>query len=178
MHLFNKIFRFLFLLSIVFTLAGCPGESDCNDTLSIGHKENLIKLIPLQTTYNQGDIVTLKAEIPASNNYFGNSINIFEKTNDYSALLTLAFNELFISNDLTFVKGSQNQFNNWFDVPYNAQNGNYEIEIKVKLNRTGNYSFVTADSFEFQGTQNCNRFRLDSNIEGMNSNEKIEFTVQ
>ena len=161
------------------TLVGCPGEVECDDIASIAKKENLIKIIPLQTTYNQGDIVTLKADIPSINNYYGSEINLFGQTNDDSALLILLSNQIFNSNNLTFIKGSQGQFLNWLNIPYNPNTNSYELEVKIKLNTLGNYSIVTnGDYFEFQGSDKCNRFRLDTNIEGMNNLEKIEFTVQ
>lgn len=159
------------------TLVGCPGEADCNDIASIATKENLLKIFPLQTTYNQGDIITLKADIPSINNYYGSQLDLFGLTNDNSALL-ITNSLLFQNNQLTFIKGNQGSYINWFEIPYNSITGNYEIEVKIKLNRVGFYSIISADYFEFQGSDKCNRYRLDTNIEGINNLGKIEFTVQ
>lgn len=178
-----KFFKTAALILLMTILTGCPGESnDCNDLDGgITRVNNLLLLTPLQTTYNQGDIVTLKIEIPSTNTYFGNEVNLFGTTNDYSGLLTLGFNQLFIDNQLTFVKGSQSNHANWFEMPYDPSNTMYEFEVKVKLNRTGQYSFFSDGNVQFQGSDNCNRYRLDTNVLGFDPNflqDKIEFTVQ
>lgn len=174
----TKILKIIGILILLITLTGCPGDEDCNDLGSSTRVDNLITLTPVQPTYNQGDIITLKSEIPASNYYFGDSINLFEKTNDYYALL-ITSSQLFFDNELLFIKGNQGSETNWFDATYNPENAKYELEIQIKLNRPGNYSFITNDSFYFQGSSECNRYRLDTNIV---NNEPgpgvIEFTVQ
>ena len=166
------------LILLLTTLTGCPGDEDCSDFGSSTRVDNLITLTPVQTTYNQGDIITLKSEIPASNYYFGDFLNLFDKTNDYNALLVTSSN-LFIDNQLLFIKGTQGSETNWFNASYNPENGIYELEIQITLNRLGNYSFITNDSFYFQGSSQCNRYRLDTNIV---NNEPgpgvIEFTVK
>lgn len=83
----TKLLKITGLFLLMVTLTGCPGEEDCFDMGSTARVDDLIKIIPLQATYNQGDVITIKSEIPAQNNYFGEPINLFEKTNDYSARL-------------------------------------------------------------------------------------------
>ena len=145
----------------------CPNnDNDCFDLGSIAGVNDLITLLPKQDIYNQGDQVTLKLEIPAINSYFGQEVNLITKTNDISALVVLAFNQLFIGNDLAFVSGSigDSPKINWFNAPYNIATGNYELEVIVTLNTLGDYSFQTDDSVQFNGQDECNRYRLDTNV--------------
>ena len=169
----------LFLLAT--TLTGCPEEADCNDAGGgISRKDDLILLTPLQTVYNAGDIVTFKISIPATNNYFfnGESINLLQETNDYEPLL-ITVDNLFTGNQLTFVKGSQSEKVNWFNLIYNNVNQLYELEIQIKLNKIGNYIIMSSESVEFQGSSKCNRFRLDTNIlHSVTGPGDFEFTVQ
>ena len=176
-----KFLKIVGLFLLATTLTGCPNE-DCNDFGGgISRKDDLILLTPLQTAYNVGDIVTFKVSIPATNNYFfnGESINLLQETNDYEPLLTTGFLSIFLGNQLLFIKGSQSSEANWFNLIYNNTNQNYELEIKITLNKTGNYYILTNDTILFQGSTNCNRFFIDTNIL---HNEPgpgiIEFTVQ
>lgn len=174
----TKLLKITGLFLLLATLTGCPGEEDCFDMGSTARVDDLIKIQPLQTTYNQGDFITFKTEIPAQNNYFGEPINLFVNTNDFEATLSTSYSYLFIGNELTFLKGSQGNEINWFNVTYNPSTSIYELEINIKLNKIGSYSLYTNDPIHFQGSTKCNRYRLDTNIEGWNSEGKIEFNVQ
>jgi hypothetical protein len=161
------------------TLTGCPGDEDCNDLGSSTRVNDLIILTPLQNIYNQGDIITFKIIIPANNTFFGEQLNLFELTNNkYEALFITSYSWLFTGNRLTFIKGSQGSEANWFTAVYNNFNESYEFEVEIKLNKTGNYTIITDDSIIFQGNSSCNRYRLDTNILGANSEDIIQFTVQ
>lgn len=174
-----KTLKLIGCLILLTTLTSCPwGAEDCFDIGRTARVNNLISISPLQTVYNQGDFITFKSTVPATNDYFGEQLNLLEKTNDFEALLLLGFDQLFTGNELTFIKGSQSSNSNWFNVLYNPDNSNYELEVKIKLNKIGNYNFFTDDSFEFKGASECIIYRLDTNVEGMNSDEKIVFTVQ
>lgn len=175
----TKLLKFTGLFLLLTTLTGCPGgDDDCFDYGASVRIDNLITISPLQSTYNQGDIITFKTGIPAQNNYFGEPINLFEKTNDLSATLVTRYSELFVGNNIIFVKGSQGNYPNWFEVTYNSLLNIYELEVKITLTKAGNYILNTNDSFEFQGSTKCNRYFIDTNIEGWNSEGKIEFNVQ
>ena len=176
---FKKTFQCIGLILILLTLTACPDEEPCTEGAAFARKIDLIQIIPLQTIYNEGDIITLKTRIPAQNNFFGNQvINLFEQTNDYSARLVLSSDKLFTGNQLTFIKGFQGENSNWMEVEYNSTTNFYELEIKIKLNKIGNYSIVSIDRYEFQGDDKCNIYTLGSNIEGVNSDSNIVFTVQ
>jgi hypothetical protein len=175
----TKFLKITGLFLLMTTLTGCPGgDDDCFDYGATVRVDNLLKLSPLQATYNQGQIVTFKILIPATNTYFGEELNLFEKTNDYEAFLLTSYSALFTGNELTFIKGSQGSEINWFNVPYNNITNMYEFEVNIKLNRIGSYVLYTNDYLTFQGSTKCNRYRLDTNIEGWNSEGKIEFNVQ
>jgi hypothetical protein len=176
----TKLLKFTGLFLLLTTLTGCPGgDEDCFDYGSTARANDLVSITPLQTTYNQGDIVTLKVTIPAINTLFGQEFNLFEKTGDINARLVTTSRYLFNDNQVTYLKGSiENYEGGWSNVSYNNVTNDYELEILIKLNRTGYYGFITNDSFEFQGSTKCNRYRLDTNIEGCNGEGKIEFTVQ
>jgi hypothetical protein len=85
---------------------------------------------------------------------------------------------LFNENILTYVKGSNRDLTKgWFNVHYNPQNQLYELEIKIKLNRVGNYQFFTSDRIDFLGTPMCNRYFIETKIMG-NVDNVINFTVE
>lgn len=161
------------------TLTGCPGgDEDCFDYGATARVDNLVIITPFQPTYNVGDIITYKVTIPSSNMFFGESVNLFEKTKDNNARIHIN-PIIFNGNEITYTKGSIEAYDGgWSNVSYNNENDNYELEINIKLLRSGLYSFFSGEYLEFQGATKCNRYRLDTNIEGGNSEGKIEFTVQ
>lgn len=174
--------KLLGILLITFVFTGCPDSSDCDDIYNMATVPDLITITPLQQVYSQGDEVILKFSVPSANDYFAyypDGVNFFEETNDNSGHLSLSSDQLFIDNELTFIMGSQGSYTNWFKVPYNPENGFYELEIRTKLNRTGEYLIYATAHFDVQGDQNCNRYRLDTNVLGMDSElGTIEFTVE
>jgi hypothetical protein len=159
-------------------LTGCPGDDQCESYNGSDVIEDLLALTPSQNIYNQGDILTLKGFIPSVNNYFGtNEVNLFGQTNDNSALLIVSFSYLFTGNELTFIKGSQGGDTNWFEMPYNPNNGNYEFEVKVKLNKVGHYSLTNSGFVDFKGNTNCNSYSLNTTVSWI-ENTPIEFDVE
>jgi len=136
---------------------------------------DVIQLSPLQETYTKGDELTLTIDIPASNDFFGSQKNIFEESGDNSALVVLADDDIFLENTLNFISGSQGRFPNWFVLPYNAENGTYELEVTVILDRIGQYSHFTGGTIEF-GQSRCPDFDLESRFISIEE-QTIEFTV-
>ncbi|QFG52907.1 hypothetical protein [Chryseobacterium sp.] len=174
----TKFLKVFFAALILSMLQSCPGiEEECND-FSVPVPD-LITITPLKPTYNQGEEIIYKLTIPAQNDYFGSSINLYEKTGDTNSWYTASSTYLFDGNTVVYLKGSKrNGAENWHNVAYNSSNGNYELEIKVKLNKIGNYSMFAEDMIDFQGSPKCNRYGIKTNILGMNSDRRIEFTVQ
>lgn len=170
----KRYLRYVLLFSSLFLLTACPSDDDCFDMASTTRVNDLISLLPEKEQYNIGDTLTLRVNISATNAFFGNEVNLYQQTGDNHARLTMS-SELFESNVLVFRAGKQGEFNNWFDLHYNTDSKNYELEIEITLNRSGQYSFTSDDSIEFDGG-GCNRFRLDSNIL-WSEYGIIEFTV-
>lgn len=101
-------------------------------------------------------MVIFRINVPATNTYFGQEINLPEKTNDYEGLLLTSYSSLFAGNQLTFTSGSQGSETNWFNVPYNANTNSYEMEVIITLNKLGTYTLHTNDYISFQGASECN----------------------
>lgn len=74
----------------------------------------LVNITPIQSSYKAGDKITLSANIPVTNEYFGESVNILEKSGDETGLLQLITVEgqgdLFQENEVIIKKGSQGIF--------------------------------------------------------------------
>jgi len=154
------------------------GEEDCNDIGRTAVVENLITITPLKTTYQQGEEIIYSLIIPSQNNYFGNPVDIYQQTNLAEGWYLGSSLALFNENILTYIKGSNKDVSKgWFNVRYNPQNQLYELEIKVKLNRVGNYQIITSDNIDFLGTPRCNRYSIRTKIMG-NVNNLINFTVE
>ncbi|WP_396192023.1 hypothetical protein [Flavobacterium sp.] len=177
----TKFIKFTGLFLLLTTLTGCPGSNeDCFDYGSTARVDDLVSITPFQSTYNIGDTITYKVIIPSSNTFFGAPINLFEITNDNNARIhinPIIFND----NQVTYLKGSVEAYEGgWSNVSYNNENGNYELEINIKLLKGGLYSFLSGEYLIFQGSSECNRYRLDTNIEGwdIDNDGRIEFIVQ
>lgn len=175
----TKFLKVFFAALILSMLQSCPGiEEECNDVGNVTRIDNLVKIYPLKTTYSAGEIITYKAEVPSVVNFNGENINVYQLTLDQNARL-YANPIFFDGNELTYIKGSQENYNGgWTNVTYNPLNQTYELEVKIKLLKVGNYSMISGEYFEISGNEKCNRFRIDSTIEGTNLDGKIEFTVQ
>lgn len=177
----TKIIKITGILFLLATLTGCPGEEDCFDMGSTTRVDDLVTISPFQDVYNIGDIIIYKISIPSTNTYFfGEEIDLFEKTNDYNARIYIN-PIIFTDNEVTYVRGSIEEYNGgWSNVEYNSENNMYELEIQIKLLRTGLYSFLSGERVVFQGSTKCNRYLIETNIEGWDiENEgKIEFVVE
>ena len=158
-----KKIAYILLLSPILMATTCEDnecgfvESPDNDIV------NLIALIPLGAEYDQGDKLTLRVNVPATNSYFGEEINLHDATGDKSAKITLFSNNIFKDNKLNFIKGSQGREANWFYLPYNKKTNRYELEVEITLNRLGLYSHYNGGEIDF-GATNCPDYRLKTNI--------------
>lgn len=169
-------------------LSGCvPGaETDCNSGKGEAIVNNLVGLSPLQNVYNRGDVITVKVDIPSKNHFFGAAReDIFSETKANNAQLIISMfiaNGLFQDNTIEYVKGSLAPDKGVvFNMPYNPVSDAYEFEIKVTLNRLGNYSlpaYENSDEIIFKGDGECNFYIIGTNKSGGNQDNKIEFTVQ
>ncbi|MDZ7807547.1 MAG: hypothetical protein U5K71_10575 [Gracilimonas sp.] len=167
-------------LSLITTIIMTTCGEDCVSVENFGEENitDIMSIAPLQTSYQQGAKITIAINLPASNNYFSEPVNLFDETSDESALVVLDDDDLFVENSLTFIKGSQGQYSNWFFLPYNSQNGMYELEIQITLDRLGTYSQPKYGRI-YLGPSDptaCAAYLL--NVQFMNIDGKfIEFTV-
>lgn len=176
----KKLFKIILTVSFFLILTACePPYEPCDGIQDTVKSQNLIKINSLQTVYNQGDIITIIVNIPSNNTLFGYPIHILNLTQDYAGEVKFRnFETLLLNNQITAIKGSQEQNLNYFRMLYNQDSSSYELELKIKLNRVGFYSFETLNLEEILFVGNCNNFLIRTNFEGANSLGKIEFTVQ
>lgn len=184
----KKILSSIGFLGILLILCACPSSrnEDCNDEGSQAWVDNLIKISPLKSTYQQGEEITIECSIPSENNFFGGvTRDIFNETNDANGRLTLASylnKDLYTNNQISYLTGSlaENTMG-WFNMTYNVSTKNYELHLKIKLNRVGSYkigSSINSQYIDFQGTSYCNRMRINTGIQGGDTTGNIEFIVQ
>lgn len=175
----KRIIFLLFLCPYLLAIQ-CP-DHDC--ALIENWEQNsfvpLVTITPIQSNYNAGDKITLSASIPASNDFFGESVNLLEETGDETGLMQLISvqgkGDLFQDNQVTFKKGSQDRFPVWLVMPFNAQTSNYEVEVEITLDRTGSYTMLTDGYVDF-GSSFCPDYRLNFLIEGFET-QFLEFSV-
>lgn len=179
---FIKIFLFLILF-----ISCIRKDEECFTITGVSTIDNLVIITPLQTTYNQGDVITVKMNIPSKNNYFtGTASDIFLQTQDLLGTFILRSSlgsniTLFTDNIVTYIKGNQDgEVTGKFNVPYNWQTDAYEFEVKVKLNRLGNYTLNggrSSDDITFVGSDKCNVIILYTNKLGVTLPNDFNFTV-
>lgn len=179
----------LFIMKkIIYLLILCPYllatqcfEEECavQENWEVNSYVPLISVSPIQDSYTAGDILTLRVTVPASNEYYGEPVNFLESTGDESGLLQLISwegkGDLFQDNTVTFKKGSQGEYSTWFEMPFNAETGNYEFEADITLNRTGAYTMLADGSVEF-GSSDCPSFILNMSYSGIDA-QSLEFLV-
>jgi hypothetical protein len=175
----DYIIKIISVVSLLFLFNSCDplGEEMCTGGSGTSVL-NLAKITPLQTTYNQGDIINIKLVVPNIINFGTFPINLFLQTNDSSVSVTYG-RDLFYSNNVTtMVTGYNTLFLDLFEMPYIPERETYELELNIKLNRVGTYSFFSGNVLRFQGIDKCNLYTISTNFEGTNSEGKIEFVVQ
>ncbi|GAB5410433.1 MAG: hypothetical protein BalsKO_27980 [Balneolaceae bacterium] len=172
----KKLLLLLFLCPYLLAIQ-CP-DKECQLTEN-WEEESIVPLItlsPIQSTYSAGDKVTLTVSVPSNNDFFGGSTNLLENSGDETGLLVLLSDNLFVDNKLTFSKGAQGKYENWLELPFNLESGNYEVDVEVTLNRSGEYS-VYAEGYVELGSSDCPDFKLNLNYSGVET-EFIEFSVE
>lgn len=131
---------------------------------------------PLRSTYEVGDEVTFKVQLPANNSFVGSRIDMFEESGELTALL-VHDDELFNKNRVSYTTGSQGKYPNWFIMPYNFNTDSYELELAVTLNRSGDYSIPNYGFIEI-GDSGCPDYRINMLFEHtVNYDESTDFTV-
>lgn len=176
------LYRSLIFVSI-FLFACCDplGEPLCGGSGGDVIVDDLVTVTPLQTSYQQGDSITIRTNIPNINNYFGLELNMIAAT--YDPLGSMTFGSIQVltdQNEVIIEKGLQGDAFNHFELPYNPETGNFELELRVKLNRVGAYSFHTGNSevFFLKGNDPCNTYTIGTNFQGRDENNIFSFTVE
>lgn len=154
----------LLLLATVMIVYGCPSES-CNEIDFIAEQYDLVEIGPLQDQISQGTVITLSLEIPATNSYFGQQINLYDKTGDDTGTLIFTGPELFTGNDLNFIKGFVDRDISIFGVTYNPITEVYELQIEITLNKLGIYRLDALHRIDFIGS-NCVGYSISTSTEG------------
>ncbi len=169
--------QYLAIAILLFGVLGCdPAREFCDDIGTSARVPDIFILAPLQEAYNKGDVVTLKGSIANISPYFAEpNVNLFEVTEKENALF-VGNDELYEGNALEFIEGSQGNHSNWFNMPYNPDTDRYEFELKIILNRTGPYNFITAELIDING-EDCNRYQINTNIAGATVDNRIIFEV-
>ena len=166
------------LLFMMMTFMGCPGEEDCNDLAYDVTVPNLAAITPLKALYEKDETITFSLIVPSENNYFGTTVDIFQQTQDRAPLFSFSSRQPFEGNTVNVIKGAKAKYVNQHYLHYNADNHSYELMIEITLNTVGEYSiFSYGDRIHFQGDSYCNRFLIETNVEGTNADYKIEFEV-
>lgn len=175
----KKIILLLFLSPYLLAIQ-CP-DQECQ-LIENWEQESYVPLItisPLQPSYTVGDRITLSVTVPASNDYFGESIDLIDETGDEMGLLQLISVEgkgdLFQGNQVTVKKGGQGRFPVWFEMAFKAETGNYELEAEITLNRTGSYTQLAEGYVDF-GPSDCPDFKLNLLYAGVDE-QFLEFSV-
>ncbi|PIE50499.1 MAG: hypothetical protein CSA38_02565 [Flavobacteriales bacterium] len=141
---FRKIIYEFSVLILLGVCISCIPEREPPTRSFFTKIPNLVSISPLQDTYQKGEEITLKAYLDTENTYFnGKKYDVYEITQNNKMSLDIIYytsNMLISGNELTFIKGGKSEYPNIFYMTYNPNNHQYELEIKIKLNRVGGYA--------------------------------------
>lgn len=162
------------LLRTMLVATSCEPECEVIENWEAKDYVDIVEVTPLESTYTQGTELTLKVDLPASNSFFENQVNLFNSSDDRSALLVLD-DDIFVGNSLTFLKGSQGKFSNWFLLPYNFQTARYELVVTINLEQPGSYVLRNYGYIEV-GPSGCPDYILNILFQGIEGQD-FEFSV-
>lgn len=161
------------------TLTGCPMDEDVLGPINKeAYINDLMTITPLLTTYNQGDEIIIKIEIPATNSYFGSEVNMLAQTNNFIARFETNF-PLFY-NTILDIKGYHTESNGFKDffLIYNPVNQIYEIELNVKLNEIGVFDYTLGYQTIKILKKDGSAFIIHTSIVGIDKTQPYQFIVQ
>ncbi len=175
----TKILKNISVFVILLTLTACLSLDPCVTSVKSATVPNLIKILPLQTSYSVGDVIEVSIILPSSNYFFNNEFNdIYQETSiNWVELNNAEIYKVIEGNSFIINEGSYSEY-----IPklnYYPDENEYRFKVTITLNNIGEYS-IWADGLIYFKNDNdvCTTFSLGTNIEGMNENEKIEFTVE
>lgn len=175
---FLNVFFSIFLLPLMMQCEDGRG-GPCDTYTRYATQDNLCELLPVKINYDQGETVTFRFEIKSKFLLNGKQIDIFEETKLGSGLFLINLTELFKDNTVTFVKGEKLD-DNRFKAAYNSATDSYELEMKIKLNRVGVYSFESTGTFKDRDYNDvdCAYITVATNIKDNNLDDgRTEFSV-
>jgi len=172
-----KVWKLLLILPF---FMGCPiGEDRCfEDFTRVVKIDDLVSLTPIKDTFNRGEIITFALAIPDSVYFHNDFISLIKKTEDQVPRLVSGDINLFKENNLSFDYGNQGDKENWFHLEYLPELKKFSLVINITLIRSGIYKIpVWIFETTFTGHEQCERYRVDSNIKGFEPGEFYEFVV-
>lgn len=175
---FLNLFFSIFLVPLMMQCEDGQG-GPCDTYTRYASEENLCELLPAKSKYSQGETATFTFAVKSKLSVDGKQTDIFQETKLDSGLLTVNLSELFKDNTVTFIKG-QKIDDGKFKAVYNAVTDSYELEINVKLNRPGIYSFDSVAAFQDRdyNEESCIFIIVATNIKGSNPDDgRIKFAV-
>jgi len=187
------VIRILYITALFFMAAfadncGCSGSDDdyvppCYKIIE-GNKNamDLVTVAPIQNIFEKGDTITYEISVPSTNTYFGEEIDLLERTNDHNPILNASTGYiLFEDNESIYIKGSLNSLHySQFNLEYNSINNIYELEVQVVLLRTGLYQLPTYHSVTFSKGECQDHYIIQTNTKGWEADNpgKVEFYVK
>jgi len=172
------VIRILTIVLLSFLVNSCWffGIS-CKDDESAVRKEvnvpDLFSISPLKESYAKEEIITFSSYLYSSELYYEEYFwGIDLKPH---SLLSVA--NLILENEFDIVKGFINEFGQVYS-EYNAEEDSYELEIKIKLLRTGQYSIYGHEPIRFKGKRKCDFYHINTNIAGIDEDGQIKFYVE
>lgn len=167
-----------FVLALMLT--GC--HSPCEKIYYGGDAPGLLQFSPLQSVYNQGDVVVVRCSLPSVSNYFySGELNVYDVTKLNNIKSYIIFEEFFQGNQCTFTKGGFVDGNfSWINLPYNVDTDSYDMEVTVKLNRQGSYDFYPYMKLTDFNDNTCRGIdlRATATVDESSTDGNIRFTVQ
>ncbi len=178
----TKIIIKIVLFIVLISLWGCPSIDPC--PTADGYDKSipdLITISPLQESYSAGDEIVIAMVLESEQSFVNETITVdlFDKTKiENEPLQNNELYKIIERNNFQVLKG--NIENNNPVLVYSADENKYSFSIKITLNSTGNYLLHAYAVIVFQDRQggDCFEYVLHTNIEGINEDQNIEFTVE
>ena len=179
-----NIFIKIGIYSVLFLFSGCP--EDCNFYTKDDTLPDLVKIEQLQEVYNVGDVITYSVTIPSNIPNFGfeeEDIAIFEETGVTNTMLGGSEIHKFINNTIEVIEG-ENELIGEVTVAnliYYPSENQYRYQAKITFTQPGNYLLRGVNDLNIffdSKKDSCVDYVINTNIEGVNENGDIAFTVE
>lgn len=174
MAIINKILVFIVLL----TLIGCPIDP-CIGNVRNTTIPDLIKISPLQSNYLIGEEIEISMILPSENILLnGESYDVYEDTSiDLVDINIVELYKFFQDNTYQIIEGDYDDY--FAKLIYYADENEYRFKANISLSNPGTYSIHAKGSIFFRKDDSaCTALSIDTNIEGMDENNVIEFVVE